>query len=164
MYLYFPNRPLISSHVQPCPISDYTFPAPGVYSNFLIVFIFTVQSHFSTSQFLSFHCVRVSVLKTFYVLNEGDDFDLLNCNWIVCIPLLWYCCGVSFIDIAIQCYIRSIYRYNMFSLLCTLCSQLSHFLCLSFPVFRGNLGLVHVEISQFNCIFWHTSHPTALLV
>jgi hypothetical protein len=80
MYIYFPNTPRISSHVQPCPFTDYTFPAPGVYSNFLIVYTFTALSHFSASQFLSFHCVRVSVLKKFYVLNNGDDFDLLNCT------------------------------------------------------------------------------------
>ena len=80
MYLYFPNKPRISSDVQPCPFTDYSFPASGAYSNFLIVCTFTVQSHFSASQFFIFYCVRAIALKTFCILNEGDEIDLLNCN------------------------------------------------------------------------------------
>jgi hypothetical protein len=33
------------------------------------------------------------------------------------------------------------------------CSQLLQFVSLNFPVIRGNLGPVHVEISQFYCLF-----------
>jgi len=153
----------ISYDVQPYPFTDYAFPAPGVYSNYLILWTFTVQSHFSASQFLRFHCAHANALKTFCVLIEREDFDLLKRNWMVHIPFLCCCCAVLHIDMAIQYYTHSMYLYNVFSLLCMLCSQLSQFVRPRFPVIRGNLGPVHVEISQFYCIFWRTSHPTALL-
>ena len=153
----------ISSYFHPCPFADYAFSAPGLYGNFLIVCTFTVHSHFSASRFLCFHYVRASSLKTSCVFNEGEDFEFLNCIRMVYSPFLCYCCAVLCVDIAIQCYIHSICQYNVFRLLCTLCSQLSQFVSPSFPAIWGNLGPIHVEISQFYCVFWHTSHPTALL-
>ena len=153
----------ISYDVQPCPFTDYAFPAPRVYSSFPIVYAFTVQSHFSASRFLRFHCLHANALKTFCVLIERKDFDLLKRNWMVHIPFLCYSCAVLCSDRTIQCYTRSMYLYNVFSLLCTLCSQLSQLVRPRFAVIRGNLGPVHVEIPQFYCMFWRTSHPTALL-
>lgn len=153
----------ISYDVQPCPFTNYAFPAPGVYSNYLIVCTFTVQYHFSAPWFLSFHCVHANVLKTFFLLIEREDFDLLKRNWMVHIPFLCYFCAVLYINMAIQCYTRSRYLYNVFSILCTLCSQLSQFVSPRFPVIRGKLGPVYVQISQFYCILWRTSYPTALL-